>query len=238
MLSFWANFCPFIYPLNTWKTKILKKWRNAWRHYPFTNIYHNGRSYEVYISIYLYIYISMYRYKVWDLLPYSYLKYKVHKQKNRISLTYSVIVCNYPTPPHWQPEKSIFGKNEKIKYPAAFEKWTFWTNEKKKRFGIYVHFTHVYHKRKSIDVWFLRYEVWQAEFYFGSYFLLSLFLGLFSMPWDLPHQIFCLFKLFKLQVYSLYIHKILKKMLTWAEFKFMNYQLNDNGTFSPKKDNC
>ena len=109
---------------------------------------------------------------------------------------------------------------------------------KKKRFRIYVHFTHVYHKRKSIDVWFLRYEVWQAEFYFGSYFLLSLFLGLFSMPWDLPHKIFCLFKLFKLQVYSLYIHKILKKMLIWAEFKFMNYQLNDNGTFSPKKDNC
>ena len=87
------------------------------------------------LSIYLYIYISMYRYKVWDHLPYSYLKYKVHKQKNRISLTYSIIVCNYPTPPHWQPEKSIFGKNEKIKYPAAFEKWTFWTNEKKNALG-------------------------------------------------------------------------------------------------------
>ena len=31
------------------------------------------------------------------------------------------------------------------------------------------------------------------------------------------------------------ICKILKMILTGPEFKFLNYQLNDNGTFSPKK---
>ena len=29
----------------------------------------------------------------------------------------------------------------------------------------YYHYTHVYHKWKSYDVWFLRYKVWQTEFF-------------------------------------------------------------------------
>ena len=29
----------------------------------------------------------------------------------------------------------------------------------------YYHFTHVYHKWKSYDVWFLRYGAWQTEFF-------------------------------------------------------------------------
>ena len=46
--NFWDNLCPFIHPLKTWKIKILKKWKNAWRHYPFTNVYHKWRSYIIY----------------------------------------------------------------------------------------------------------------------------------------------------------------------------------------------
>ena len=39
----------------------------------------------------------------------------------------------------------------------------FWKNEKKT--WIYYHFTHVYHKWKIYDVWFLRYGAQQTEFF-------------------------------------------------------------------------
>ena len=39
----------------------------------------------------------------------------------------------------------------------------FWKNLKKT--WRYYHFTHAYHKLKSYDVWFLRYQVWQTEFF-------------------------------------------------------------------------
>ena len=40
-----------------------------------------------------------------------------------------------------------------------FKKW------KKKNTRIYHHFIHVYHKWQSYNIWFLRYEVWQTEFF-------------------------------------------------------------------------
>ena len=46
----------------------------------------------------------------------------------------------------------------KIKQP---EKSKVWKNEKKS--WRYHHFTHVYHKWQSHDVWFLRYEAWRTE---------------------------------------------------------------------------
>ena len=36
--SFWAIFCPFT-PLKAQKNKFLKKWKNTWRHYHFTQVY-------------------------------------------------------------------------------------------------------------------------------------------------------------------------------------------------------
>ena len=48
--------------------------------------------------------------------------------------------------PPSQPEKSKFWKNEK----------TTWR---------YYHFTNVYHKWQSHDVWFLRYGAWQTQFF-------------------------------------------------------------------------
>ena len=39
----------------------------------------------------------------------------------------------------------------------------FWKNLKNT--WRYYHFTNVYHKWQSYDVWFLRYEVWQTEFF-------------------------------------------------------------------------
>ena len=43
------------------------------------------------------------------------------------------------------------------------EKLKFWKTEQKAL--RYYHFTHVYHKWQSYDVWFLRYEVWRTEFF-------------------------------------------------------------------------
>ena len=50
-LSFWTIFSPFI-PLTTWKIKTLKKWKNAWRYYHFTHVYHKWRSYDVWFLRY------------------------------------------------------------------------------------------------------------------------------------------------------------------------------------------
>ena len=46
--------------------------------------------------------------------------------------------------------------------PLETKKSKFWKNEKKT--WRYYHFTHLYHKWKSYDVWFLRYEAWKTEF--------------------------------------------------------------------------
>ena len=48
--------------------------------------------------------------------------------------------------PFYPPNITNFEKNEKITWR-------------------YYHFTHVYHKWQSYDVWFLRYGAWQTEFF-------------------------------------------------------------------------
>ena len=50
-------FGPFLhfYPLTTQKIKILKKWKNTWRYYHFTQVYHKWQSYDVWFL----------RYQVW-----------------------------------------------------------------------------------------------------------------------------------------------------------------------------
>ena len=50
-LSFWAIFCPFT-PLTIQKIKILKKWKNPWRYYHFTFVYHEWQSYDVWFLRY------------------------------------------------------------------------------------------------------------------------------------------------------------------------------------------
>ena len=41
-----GHFLSF-YPLIILKIKSFKKWKNAWRYYPFTNVYHKWRSYDI-----------------------------------------------------------------------------------------------------------------------------------------------------------------------------------------------
>ena len=45
------HFMPF-YPLWTQKIKILKKWKNTWRYYHLTNVYHKQQSYHVWFLRY------------------------------------------------------------------------------------------------------------------------------------------------------------------------------------------
>ena len=47
--------------------------------------------------------------------------------------------------------------------PYGPRKSKFWKNEKNT--WRYYHFTHVYHKWQSYDVWFLRYGAWQTKFF-------------------------------------------------------------------------
>ena len=45
-LSCVTIFCPFIF-LTARKINILKIWKNAWRYYHFTHVYHKWQSYDV-----------------------------------------------------------------------------------------------------------------------------------------------------------------------------------------------
>ena len=60
----------------------------------------------------------------------------------------------------WQTENCNYGSFFALLIPKKSE---FWKNEKSCR--RYYHFTHVYQKRKSYEVWFLRYGVTQTEFF-------------------------------------------------------------------------
>ena len=66
-----------------------------------------------------------------------------------------ILDCFMPFSPPNNKKKSKFWKNEK----------STWRN---------YHFTHVYHKWQSYDVWFLRYRAWQTGSldHFGSFFAL------------------------------------------------------------------
>ena len=58
----------------------------------------------------------------------------------------------------------------------------------------------------------------------------------FSMPWDLPHKIFCFFKLVSKSIQTttfFIIYKILQMIFTRIDFKFLNYQVNNNETPLP-----
>ena len=47
--------------------------------------------------------------------------------------------------------------------PWQSKKSKFWKNERNTK--AYYHFTHVYHKWPSHDVWFLRYGAWRTQFF-------------------------------------------------------------------------
>ena len=66
-------------------------------------------------------------------------------QRTKLFVILDCFFCLFTTP-SLKPKKSKFWKTNK-------NSWK------------YYHFTHVYHKWQSYDVWFLRYGVWQTEFF-------------------------------------------------------------------------
>ena len=73
-LSFGTIFCPFTL-LTTWKIKIFKKWKNAWRYYHFAQVYHKWQSYNIWFL----------RYETWTFYPSNNLKnqdFEKLKKKN------------------------------------------------------------------------------------------------------------------------------------------------------------
>ena len=71
--------------------------------------------------------------------------YEIQFLRYRVRQSFWAIFCPF-TPPPLTTQKIKLLKNEK-------QSWR------------YYHFTHAYHKWKSYDVWFLRYGVWQTEFF-------------------------------------------------------------------------
>ena len=51
LLSFWTIISPFT-PLTTWKIKIWKKYKKAWRYNLFIHVYHKWQSYAVWFLRY------------------------------------------------------------------------------------------------------------------------------------------------------------------------------------------
>ena len=151
--------------------------KNCWRYHHFTHVYQNPQSYEV----------QFLRYAVRNnfFVILGHFQNNTENQKNEKSTwrchhfklvqqkTWSYDVCLlrygvrqtifcYFRPvfallPHYWPQKLKFGKNVK-------NTWRYYP------------FTHVYHKSRSYDVWFLRYKVQRTEFFviLGHFYPLTL----------------------------------------------------------------
>ena len=101
--------------------------------------------------------------------------------ERHIFLLFWVIFIWCMVPEIWSTTEIIFchsGLFFALLPPYGPRKSKFWKNEKKPT--RYYHFTTVYHKWKSYDVWFLRYGVQQTKFFshlilchFGPFFALS-----------------------------------------------------------------
>ena len=100
------------------KLKFGKKFKNTWRYYPFTHVYHKSKSHHV-----------------------CFLRYKVQRTELFVILGHFL-----PFDPPNNPKNQNFEKMKK-------STWR------------YHHFTQVYHKWQSYDIWFLRYQLQQTDFF-------------------------------------------------------------------------
>ena len=143
-LSFRAIFRPFI-PLNTWKIKILKKWKkkkNALRYHQFTFVYHKWQSYGVWFLRH-----GAQQTDCFVILGYFLLFYFTNQKNQNFEkmktisgdIQIHIIILQLHTT---NEDHMIYKMNKKKK------------NRKKKHLEAL----------QSHDVWFLRYGVQQAEF--------------------------------------------------------------------------
>ena len=171
--------------LTAQKIKILKKEKNTWRYYHLTLVYHKWSSYDVWFLRYCaqdrtFCHFGLFFALVPPNNPEDQNFEKMEKTTGGIIiLNMSTINENhmmydswdmehdrqdfflildhflpfYTPYPIWQPRKSKFWKNEN-------STWR------------YHHFTQVYHKWQSYDIWLLRYDVHQTKFFchLGTFF--------------------------------------------------------------------
>ena len=180
-------FChlgPFFALLPCYWSQILKFGINvkiSWRYYPITHVYHKWRLHDV----------QFLKYKAqqsflsfWAICcPLTLLttwKIKVFRKWKKKSWRYYNFTLAYHK--WWSYDVwflrygvrqteffSPFGPFFALLPPKQPRKSKFWKNEKST--WRYHHFTKVYHKWQSYDVWFLRYEVRETEFFviFGHF---------------------------------------------------------------------
>ena len=84
-----GHFLPF-YSLMIWEIKSFKKWKNPWKYYPFTHVYHNWSSY-----------------RIW------FLKYKVQLTEYFVILGHFSVLSHPPSLPPQQLGKLKYWKIEK-----------------------------------------------------------------------------------------------------------------------------
>ena len=186
-LSFWTIFCTFT-PLITWKIKISKKIEKTPRDiitlhmctindnhmmYGSWNMEHDGQNYIL---------------SFWTIFctfaPLTTWKIKILKKwKNHLEIL-SLYTCVPQMTITWCMVPEILSATDRTfchfgpffallpPPPKQPKKSKFWNNENKT--WRYYHFTQVYHKWQSYDIWFLRYKAWWKEFFchFGWFFAL------------------------------------------------------------------
>ena len=152
----------------------MKIWKNTWRYYHFTHVYHTWQSYDVWFLRYgvwltqLFIILDHFLHLYPPNNPenqnfekmkknawrYHHFTHEYHKWQSCMVLeiwsVMDTIFCNFgpffALLPPWEPKKSKFWKNEK-------STWR------------YYHFTLVYLIWQSYDVWFLTYGAWWTQFF-------------------------------------------------------------------------
>ena len=176
----WISFCHLL--MNFEKPEKSEFWRNGkkkcWRYHDFTHVYQKPQSYEVqflryrvkhvffvilghFLPFYPPRHLTTQKTKIlkkWKKAPGDVIILNLcNKKNNHMMYAYSeiwsatdIIFCHFrpifALLPHYWPGKLKFEKNVK-------NTWRYYP------------FTHVYHKSRSYDVWFLRYKVQRTEFF-------------------------------------------------------------------------
>ena len=161
--------------------KFQKNDKNAWRYYPFTLLYHKWRSYDV----------QFLRYKVRQTVfcrsgPFFALwptpKHSENQNFEKLKKPLGDITILHMCPSNdnhmmyysWdmECEKQYFILGHFLPfYLTKNLKNKFFSKIEKKNSRRCHHFTLVYHKWQSYDVWFLIYGAWHSFFVMADYFL-------------------------------------------------------------------
>ena len=172
-----CHFRPFFALLpHYWpqKLKFGKNVKNTWRYYPFTHVHHKSRSYDVWFlrykvqrteffvilgHFYPLTLLTTQKIKIWknekNSWRYYHFKHEYHKWKS-----YGVWFLRYGA----QQTEFFLILDHFLHFYTSLRNNPEMQNEKNT--WRYHHFTQVYHKWQSYDIWFLRYEVHQREFFF------------------------------------------------------------------------